>query len=178
MEKEKVSQTDLDRAFYVAQKFATPMTIKSPFSLLEQTTQVCCQSQEQNGTEVDLIVKRLLQIPMSLHKNVLNSYVNLWAKKFNLKNKVDDYYEKIDEKKLNADDQQLLDVLKNALADVQDMVDPGYRTPLILLNMLYVKRSSLDQISRQVVKAILDTTDDDLCALTGAWLKQVASWQN
>lgn len=179
MTNEKVSQNELDMAYYVAQKLSSASAmIKNPFRMLEQTTQVLCDSHDDNGSEVDLTVQRLLEIPMSLHHNVLNSYVNLWAKKNQYKNDVDEMYEKLDDHKLDQDDQELIDVLKNALSDVQEMIEPGYRTPLILLNMLYVKKDQLDDLSRQAVDEVLDSTDKKMCVLTGAWLKQVASWQS
>lgn len=179
MANEKVSQNELDMAFYVAQKLSSASAmIKNPFNMLEQTTQVLCDSHDNSGSEVDLTVQRLLEIPMSLHQNVLNSFVNLWAKKNQFKQELDDVYEKLEDHKLNQNDQMLIDVLKNALADVQDLIDPGYRTPLILLNMLYVKRNQLDDLSKQAVDEVLNSTDKQMCILTGAWLKQVASWQS
>lgn len=169
-------ESTLDQVWYVAQKLVAAK-MKNPLDMLEQTLQTLCDYHEYDQSEADLTIQRLLEIPMGMHKNILNSYVMLWAKQNGVKTELDETYEKLEEHKLKSSDQDLLNVLKNALSDIQDSVDEGYRTPLILLNELYVKRNNLDALSKQAIDEILSPSSKDLCVLSGAWIKQVASWQ-
>lgn len=182
MTKNKINT--MENIWQVAQKLAAPENIYNPYLLLQKTLEIVYRNTEEVG-EIRKTKEQLLNIPMKRHENIINSFVDEWATSRNLKTDLNKLENKLEDNKLDTEEKELLDTLKESLGFIQDSIPEGFRTPLILLNELYLKYldNDLPDSYSNTVKTILDDGNANLSEATthsllaACWLKQVASWQ-